>query len=87
MWWSRGNSVIGTSPVNGKYRVRCSIINPETGKSKNEYLGLYETQEKGFEIYKYYKERNIKQVADYFKRQIPSELYNAMYRYEVEITD
>ena len=83
----RGESCIGTTPVNGKYVVQCSLINPETGKSKNEYLGYYETQEKGFEIYKYYKERNIKQVADYFKRQIPSELYNAMYRYEVEITD
>ena len=84
---NRGESVIGTTLFKGKYVVQCSLINPETGKSKNEYLGYYETQEKGFEIYKYYKERNIKQVADYFKRQIPSELYNAMYRYEVEITD
>ena len=84
---NRGESVIGTTLFKGKYVVQCSLINPETGKYKNEYLGLYETQEKGFEIYKYYKERNIKQVADYFKRQIPSELYNALYRYEVEITD
>ena len=84
---SRGNSVIGTSPVNGKYRVRCSIINPETGKSKNEYLGRYETQEEAFKVYKYYKEKNIKQIADYYKEQIPINLYNALYRYEVEITD
>ena len=84
---SRGESIIGTSTKNGKYVVHCSIINPETGKSKNEYLGLYDTQEKGFEVYKYYKEKNIKYVADYFKEQIPDKLYNALYNYEVEITD
>ena len=83
----RGNSVIGTSPENGKYKVRCSMFNPETGKSKCEYLGYYETQEKAFEVYKYYKEKNIKEVADYYKEQIPINLYNALYDYEVEITD
>lgn len=84
----RGESCIGTSPLkNGKYQVNCCLLNPKTGKSKNEYLGLYETQEKGFEIYKYYKERNIKQVADYYKNIIPVELYQAMYFYEVEIDD
>ena len=84
---SRGESVIGTTPVNGKYKVRCSMFNPETGKSKNKYLGLYETQEKAFQVYKYYKEKNIKQIADYYKEQIPINLYNTLYRYEVEITD
>ena len=84
---SRGESVIGTTPVNGKYKVRCSMFNPETGKSTNKYLGLYETQEKAFQVYKYYKEKNIKQIADYYKEQIPINLYNTLYRYEVEITD
>ena len=63
------------------------MINPETGKSKCEYLGLFNTQEKAFEVYKYYKEKNIKQVADYFKGLIPEFLYDALYNYEVEITD
>lgn len=31
--------------------------------------------------------RNIKEVADYYKDKIPKKLYNAMYDYEVEITD
>ena len=85
---SRGESVIGTtSRKNEKYQVKCNIINPETGKSKNEYLGLYDTQQKGFEVYRYYKERNIKQVADYYKSLIPQKLYDALYKYEVEITD
>lgn len=85
---NRGNSVIGTSlRKNNKYIVYCQIFNPETGKSKNKYLGLYETQEKAFEVYKYYKEKNIKKVADYFKEQIPQILYDTLYNYEVEIDD
>lgn len=84
----RGESVIGTSlRKNGKYRVRCNMINPKTGKFKSEYLGTYDTQEKAFEIYKYYKEKNIKVVADYYKDLIPTILYDALYNYEVEITD
>lgn len=84
---SRGESVIGTSLYKGKYQVQCWLINPKTGKSKREYLGRYETQEKAFEVYKYYKEKNIKMVADYYKGKIPDELYQALYNYEVEITD
>lgn len=84
---ARGESVIGTHPHRGKYVAECHIINPETGKSKKEYLGIYDTQEKAFKVYKYYKEKNIKMVADYFRTQIPENLYNAMYNYIVEITD
>lgn len=84
---SRGESVIGTSPNKGKYIAYCNMINPKTGKSKRSYLGVYETQEKGFEVYKYYKERNIKEVANYYKELIPEKLYDGMYNYEVEIDD
>lgn len=85
---NRGESVIGSTPCkNGKYQAQCNIINPETGKSKQEYLGLYDSQEKAFQVYKYHKERNIKQIADYYKIHIPQKLYDAMYNYEVEIDD
>ena len=84
---SRGESVIGTTPKNGRYQVQCNIINPKTSKSKKEYLGICDTQEKAFEIYKYYKERNIKEIADYYKSLIPQNLYNALYNYEVEFDD
>lgn len=85
---NRGESVIGaTLCKNGKYQAQCNIINPETGKSKQEYLGLYDSQEKAFQVYKYHKERNVKEVADYYKIHIPQKLYDAMYNYEVEIDD
>lgn len=83
----RGKSVIGTYPFRGKYQVKCHILNLETGKSKNKFLGYYDTQEKAFDIYKQFKEDYIKQVANYYKGKIPTELYDALYRYEVEIND
>lgn len=85
---SRGESIIGTHRLkNGKYVANCHLFNSKIGKSKNEHLGTYDTQEKAFEIYKYYKEKNIKEVADYYKDKILERLYNAMYNYIVEITD
>lgn len=84
---NRGELVIGTTLHKGKYVAQCNIINPETGKSKHEYLGRYETQEEAFKVYKYYKEKNIKEVADYYKDRIPQKLYDRLYNYEVEIDD
>ena len=50
-------------------------------------MGLYDTPEKAFEVYKQFKEQNIKQVADYYKDLIPEKLYQVLYEYQVEITD
>lgn len=36
----RGESIIGTYPFKGKYVVQCSIINPQTGKSKKNIWGI-----------------------------------------------
>ena len=52
---------------NGKYQVNCNLINPKIGKSKGKYLGRYETEIEAFEVYKYYKEKNIKEVANFYK--------------------
>ena len=43
-----------------------------------------------FNIYKSSKEKVIKEVADYYKNKypkFPQKLYDALYAYEVEITD
>ena len=63
------------------------MINPKTGKSKGKYLGIYDTELEAFKVYKYYKEENIKEVADYYKNLIPQKLYQVLYNYEVEIDD
>ena len=86
---NRGDSVIGTRyhKRDRIYESWCNIYDFETGKSKYEYLGRYDTQEKAFEIYKQFKENYIKQVAEHYKNEIPTKLYDGLYSYEVEITD
>ena len=50
-------------------------------------LGRFNTPEEAFYTYKEAKEKEIKRVADLYKDRIPQKLYDAMYNYEVEITD
>ena len=38
-------------------------------------------------VYKQAKEAYIKQMAEFYKENIPKRLYEAMYNYKVEITD
>lgn len=86
---SRGYLPIGVSlhVRTGEYRSRCSVFDIKVKKSKAKHLGLYKTSQEAFQSYKKAKENNIKQVADYYKSQIPEKLYEAMYRYEVHIDD
>lgn len=56
-------------------------------KGKRKVLGYYDNIKDAFNSYKQFKEQYIKEVADEYKGEIPQRLYNAMYRYEVEITD
>lgn len=54
---------------------------------KRENLGSYTTETEAFEVYKNAKESYIKEVANEYKLLIPNKLYNAMYRWEVKISD
>lgn len=86
---SRGEYPIGVyyKKQTGKFVARCNIYDLKENKSKLKHLGLYNTHEEAFEVYKEFKEEYIKEVADYYKGKIPSKLYQAMYDYEVEIDD
>jgi len=79
----RGNFPIGVTfnKKHNKFYSSCEY------KDNNKYLGFYDTPEEAFEAYKNYKENLIKEVADKYKNIIPDKLYNAMYKYQVEITD
>lgn len=90
--FTKSNKVRGEYPIgvswkksNKKFQASCSIM--ENNKKKTVYLGLYNTPEEAFQVYKEYKENLIKQVAEEYKEKIPRELYKAMYEYEVEIDD
>lgn len=54
---------------------------------KQHYLGLYNTSEEAFEVYKQAKEKYIKEVAEKYKNEIPQRLYEALHKWKVEITD
>lgn len=87
----RGKLPIGVTK-NGKngYSATCcthSGINDKIESKVGEYLGTFRTPEEAFYAYKTFKETYIKQIAEEYKPYIPQKLYEAMYKYEIEITD
>ena len=92
--FTKSEAIRGEYPIGVNYHklkmcfeVSCSVY--EDNKKKNIYLGRFSINEpfRAFTCYKNFKEKYIKQVADEYKDLIPKELYEAMYRYKVEITD
>ena len=84
---NRGDCPIGVSysKIHNLYKAEVTIT--KNKKAGHIFLGLYNTPEKAFRVYKDYKEKIIKQVADEYRPYIPRELYEAMYRWEVDIND
>lgn len=90
----KSNAVRGECPIgvnktpNGRFR---AYVNKEVdGKKKQINLGKYDDMMDAFYAYKEAKEDYIKQIADEYKSKYPSfpqELYDALYRYEVEESD
>lgn len=86
----RGKYPIGVSYYKrGKinFLSQCYIFDREQNKSTHKNLGYFNTPEEAFYAYKEFKEEYIKQVADEYKDKIPKKLYDAMYRYKVDIND
>lgn len=68
------------------------IIKTKSGKYQTRvysagFYKLFDTIEEAFQAYKQAKENQIKKMADEYKDKIPLKLYEAMYNYQVEITD
>ena len=78
---SRGDLPVGVTYEKKKYRVRCHM------NGKNQSLGYYKNSDEAFQVYKNFKEKYIKEVAEEYKNVIPQKLYNAMINYKVEIDD
>lgn len=81
--------------VRGKYPIGV-YFNKKIGKfiaqvncyDKNQTtIGRYNNYQDAFLAYKKVKEKYIKYIADQYKEVIPKVLYDAMYKYQVEITD
>jgi hypothetical protein len=80
----RGKFPIGVSWNNWheKFIVQCNDVDGYASK-----LGYYGTTDEAFQAYKTFKEKVIKQVAEDYKEKIPNKLYEALMKYQVEITD
>lgn len=76
----------GDWPI-GVYKKRKKFSACISSKIKNIGLGTFNTPDEAFQAYKVAKEKYIKQVADKWKGKIDERVYEAMYNYEVEITD
>ena len=82
---SRGEYPIGVNhhKLTNKLQVNCNTL------EKYEYLGLFPLNKpfQAFTCYKNFKENYIKKIANEYKEFIPKKLYDALYKYEVEIND
>lgn len=81
----RGDLPIGVSYYwynNTRYLASMKINNRKTCQ-----IGIFNNPIDAFNAYKKEKEKYIKEVADDYKSAIPIKVYEAMYQYEILITD
>ncbi|MBQ2397368.1 MAG: hypothetical protein II304_10105 [Bacteroidales bacterium] len=77
----RGALPIGVNVRGNKYEASIRVYD------KRHYLGVYNTIEESFNAYKKAKELHIKELADKYKDRLEPRVYEALYNYQVEITD
>lgn len=80
----RGSLPIGVYYVKDKNRYGSKF---NIGNRKAKFLGYFQSPEVAFNEYKFHKENYIKELAEEYKTVIPNNLYEAMNKYIVEITD
>ena len=79
----------GSYPIGVYFHKNCLYVQCNIYRKGQKYLGDFPLNRpfQAFTVYKNFKENYIKQVADEYKDLIPKELYEALYKYEVEIND
>ena len=77
----RGELPIGVYKFKNKFKAQININGKRAG------LGIFKTSEEAFQVYKTAKEEYIKEIANKWRGQITEEVYNTLYKYQVEITD
>ena len=81
---SRGEHLIG---VNWCKRDKAFRAMVRKNKGKREHLGYFKTELEAFNAYKQAKESFVKEQANVWKSQIDIRAYEALMKYQVEITD
>ena len=83
----RGDTPIGVRYCKPQRRFKeCykACLNKGDGKC---YIGCFKTAQEAFQAYKVAKEEWIKNIADKWKDKLDPKVYQALYSYQVEITD
>ena len=86
----KSNKARGKYPIGVTYKTRDGVFEAQCNvNGKETYIGRFHDEYSAFLAYKKYKESLIKQIAqeEFDKCNITKECYEAMMRYEVEITD
>lgn len=86
----KANRIRGKYPIGVSYHNQCDkYVAKVTINNRIVHLGLFFNPEDAFNAYKQAKERHIKDVAQkyYNDGKISKRVYDALMRYEVEITD
>ena len=81
---SRGENPVGVTwkKSNNKFVANCN-----NGSGKYAHLGCFQTKEEAFQAYKTFKEALIKEVANEYKEQLDSRVYESLLNYKVDIND
>jgi hypothetical protein len=84
----KANKNRGDMPIGVSYNKDSNKYQAEYRYKNNKiYLGKYNNKYDAFNVYKKYKESYIKEIAKEYKNKIPSNLYQAMINYIVDIND
>lgn len=81
---SRGEFPVG---VYWDKRLKKFISQCNSGTGRQECLGYFNTPQEAFQAYKTFKESLIKDVANEYKEQLDSRVYEALMNYEVNEND
>ena len=81
---TRGKHLIGVSWSKTNRAFKAQV---NKNKGKREYLGIFNTEVEAFNAYKQAKESFVKEQAEKWKGEIDHRAYNALMKYQVEITD
>ena len=81
---TRGGYPIGVywKKKNNQFCVQCA-----DGSGSQKYLGLFTNYSEAFKVYKDFKEKHIKSLAEEHKHQLDPRAYEALMNYQVQETD
>ena len=77
---ARGEYPVGVyfHKASGKFKAQCKV------NGKRQHLGLFNTPQEAFAVYKHFKEDLCKQLALKWQSEIDERLFNAMMKWEVK---